>query len=422
MSPSLAVARLRSGAADRAGNDYNPRMTTPSVTVKKGRVQPIAFRHPWLFAGSIERVEGEPAAGDVVDVLDPGGRFLGRGFFSPSSTIRVRLFAFERDAQADQTFFERRLEAAARFRRDVIGLPAPRRTDAFRLVHSEADGLPGLVVEAYGDVLVVQLSHVALERRRDVLLAAIERVFGDRPVYERDDPHVRKLEGLPPVQGWIRGRGADTIDVRENGHLFRVDLAAGQKTGFFCDQRDNRAMAAGLAAGRRTLDAFCYTGAFAMNLARPGEARSVVAIESSARAIERARENAAANEIEGIEFLEVDAYKFLGALGSGDRFDLVVLDPPAYAPNRGAKKKALQKYLELNRLALSALEPGGILVTCSCSGAVTEEEFEGVLRGAAVRAERRVRVFWRGGQAPDHPVDPACPEGRYLKALFCQAE
>ncbi|MBI4613881.1 MAG: class I SAM-dependent rRNA methyltransferase [Planctomycetes bacterium] len=395
------------------------------VYVRRGRVQPIVYRHPWLFSGSVERVEGDVAPGDAVDVLDPKGRFLGRGFYSDASQIRVRLFAFEPGVEPDHAFFRDRLARAAAFRRDALGLPAPGRTDAFRLVHSEADGLPGLVVDRYGDVLVVQISHVALERRKDVLLAALAEVFGPLAVLQRDDPHFRALEGLEPVDAYLspEGGGADEVEVMELGVRYRVDLRAGQKTGLYFDQRTNRALAATLAGGRRVLDLFSYTGAFALAVAREGGSAGVVAVESSPAAVERGRANARANGFAGIEFVREDAYKYLGALrAGGGAFGMIVLDPPAYAPSSRYLDQGLRKYFDLNSLALSVLSPGGILVTCSCSGAVSEDDFEGALSTASVKAGRAVRVFHRGGQASDHPVSPHCPEGRYLKAFFCQVE
>lgn len=392
---------------------------TPIVTIQRGRVKPLAYRHPWVFAASIERVDGDPQDGDVVEVRDPGGRFLATGFWSGRSQLRVRCFAWEPGAEPDAAWLRGRIAAAAAFRREKLGLPEAGRTTAFRVVHSEADGLPGLVVDRFGDFLAIQISTAGLERRREALLDALEAELAPRGIVETDDEEIRRKEGLAPVARAQRGAAPEApIEILESGLAFEVDLRAGQKTGFFCDQRENRAAAAGLARGRRALDAFSYTGAFAIACAKAGAAE-VVAVESSAAAIEAARRNATRNAV-SLELRQEDVYRFLGeARRAGRSWDLVILDPPKYAVSRHALAPALQKYKELVALGVRATAPGGTLVACSCSGLVDEPTFDAVLREAAVETRRDLRIFRRGGQAPDHPVAITCPEGRYLQAVFC---
>jgi 23S rRNA (cytosine1962-C5)-methyltransferase len=391
----------------------------PVVTIQRGRVKPIAYRHPWVFAASIDRVDGDPQDGDVVDVRDPGGRFLARGFWSGKSQLRVRLFAWEPGVEPDAAWLRGRVAAAVALRREKLGLPEPGRTTACRLVHSEGDGIPGLVVDRFGDVLALQISTAGLERRRAAVLDALEAEVAPRAIVASDDEDVRKKEGLAPVERAQRGAVPEgPVEVLEAGLAFEVDLRAGQKTGFFCDQRENRAAAAALARGRRVLDAFSYTGAFAIHCARGGAA-AVTAVESSAAAVEAARRNAARNGV-APELVQGDVFRFLGeARRKGIVWDLVILDPPKYAVSRHALGAALQKYKELVALGVRATAAGGTLVACSCSGLVDEASFDAVLREAAVETRRDLRIFRRGGQAADHPVAITCPESRYLQAVFC---
>lgn len=397
-------------------------MPTPTVVIQRGKVKPILYRHPWVFAGSIDRVEGAPADGDAVDVRAPDGRFLARGFFSGRSQLRVRLFAFEEGVDPDAAWVRARVAAAARYRREVLGLPSAE-TDAFRAIHGDADGLPGVVADRLGDAISLQVSTAGLERRREALLDALEAEWAPRAIVEQDDETTRAKEGLAPAAAVQRGtppeggRGA----VRESGLEFEVDLGGGgQKTGFYCDQRENRAAAARLARGRRVLDAFAYTGGFAIACARGGAAE-VVAIESSAAAAALARRNAERNGVAAsVTVAQDDVYRFLGAARRERRsWDMVILDPPKYARSRNDLEKALQKYAELCGLGAATTAPGGVLVACTCSGLVSIELFDAVLREAARETGRHIQVIERRGQAPDHPVAVTAPESRYLQAVFC---
>ncbi len=391
----------------------------PVVTVKRGRIKPLVYRHPWVFSASIDRVEGDPADGDVVEVRDPSGRFLASGFWSGKSQIRVRLFAWEPGVEPDLDFLRARVRAAAEFRRDWLGLPSAE-TTAFRVVHSEGDALPGLIVDRYGDALAIQVCTAGIERRRAALIDALVAELAPRAIVELDDDEARRKEGLGPVDPIQWGAAPKApVEALERGLSFEVDLSAGQKTGFFADQRENRAAAAALARGRRVFDGFSYTGAFAIACARAGAAEAL-AVESSPRAVEAARRNVERNGVaDRVEVLQADVYKVLGeARRAGRTWDLVILDPPKYAVSRPALPAALQKYKELVALGLRATAPGGVLVACTCSGLIDEPMFDAVLREAALEARRDFRVFRRGGQAPDHPVAIGCPESRYLQAVF----
>ncbi|GIW73363.1 MAG: ribosomal RNA large subunit methyltransferase I [Planctomycetota bacterium] len=395
---------------------------TATVYVRHQGLRRLLRRHPWVFRSSVERIEGAPADGDVVDVRAPDGRFLARGFFSSRSLLQVRAFAFEEGVEADAALVHARLAAAVAFRREVCRLPSAE-TDCWRAVHGDADLLPGVVLDLLGEVAVLQITSVGFERRRALLLDAIEEQLRPRAIVERSDDRTRAREGLPPVVGLVRGSlpAADAEGrwwVRERGLVFPCDPLGGQKTGFYADQRDNRALVAELAPGRTVLDLFCYSGGFALAAARAG-ARRVTAVERSAEALELARAAAVRNRLE-VELVRADAFRFLQQCrAEGRTFELIVLDPPRYAVSRRSLEPALEKYGALARLALGVTAPGAVLLACSCSGLLEEARFEELLAEAARRAGRHLRVFHRGGQAADHPVAASCPEGRYLKALFC---
>lgn len=373
--------------------------------------------HPWVFASEIEKIGGEFAPGDVVTVVDHRGRFVGRGFINPASFIRVRLLT-HRDEQVDEDFWLKRLRAAWELRRPFWG------ESAFRVVFAESDGLPGLVVDRFGPWLVVQTLALGVDRRRDFLIEALRSLTGCEGVFVRNDAPVRELEGLPIESGPAPGTPPDLpprVQVAEGDVRFWVDVAAGQKTGHFLDQRFNRMAAARLAPGARVLDAFSYTGGFAIHAARAG-AREVVGVEASAWAVELARENAGLNGVaDRCRFQEGNAFDVLRALDQErERFDLIILDPPAFARSREALEGALRGYKEINLRALRLLNPGGYLVTSSCSSHLDPDTFLGVVAAAAHDAGRRVVVLEARGQPPDHPILLGYPESRYLKCLICR--
>jgi 23S rRNA (cytosine1962-C5)-methyltransferase len=391
-----------------------------AIVLKRGREKSLRRRHPWIFSGAIERVLGKPAAGDTVEVRAADATPLALAAYSPNSQIRARVWSFDPAAQIGPEYLSARIERALALR---AALPAARHTNALRLVHGESDGLPGLIVDRYADVLVAQFLAAGVERWREAILDALAERTGCEAVYERSDAEVRTLEGLVPRSGWARGnRNASRCPIVEYGLAFRVDVEQGQKTGFFLDQRENRQRLRTLAAGREVLDAFCYTGGFAI-AALAGGARRVLALESSASALEVARENLAANRLDAapVELRQADVFAHLRELRDrGARFDLVVLDPPKFAPTAAQARNAARAYKDVNLLAFKLLAPGGLLATFSCSGGVSAELFQSIVAGAAVDAGVEGKILERFGAAADHPVALEFPEGDYLKGLLVQ--
>jgi 23S rRNA (cytosine1962-C5)-methyltransferase len=389
-----------------------------SLTLKKGREKSLLRRHPWIFSGAIEQVMGKPAAGETVEVKSASGKPLALAAWSPKSQIRVRAWTFNPGEEVDAGFFRARLTRALALRES---LPAARHTNALRLVHGESDGLPGLVVDRYADVLVAQFLAAGVERWRDEILNALMEISGCEAIFERSDAEVRKLEGLEPKTGFVRGnRNASRCPIIEHGLNFRVDVEQGQKTGFFLDQRENRQRVRALAAGREVLDGFCYTGGFAI-AALAGGAKRVSAIESSKDAVQIARENLAANPLDAsrVEFVQADVFKQLRLLrDKAAKFDLVVLDPPKFAPTAAQAAHAARAYKDINLHALKLLAPAGLLATFSCSGGVDAALFQSIVAGAAVDAGVDAKILERFGAAADHPVALEFPEGDYLKGLL----
>jgi len=372
--------------------------------------------HPWIFSNEVAEVEGAPNDGDVVDVVDSRGAFLGRAYYNRRSLICARILTRGRD-EIDLDLFVRRLERALEFRRAV----APD-VEALRLVHGEADQLPGLVVDRYRDYLSVQLLTLGMEARSDLVRQAIERVLAPRGVVRVADSPMRKLEGLPLERGIWWGEVPDRVELSENGFQIEADLLQGQKTGLFLDQRENRKLAEARAADRRVLDLFSYQGEWALHAVRGG-AREVLAVDSSAPALAAARRNAERNAMtERIGFLQDDAFDAARRLErQGERFGLVIVDPPALVKSRNHLAAGARAYRELNRAAMTMVEEGGFLVTCSCSHHLEDALFEQVLREAARAAHRPFRLLeWRG-EAPDHPRLLAVPETHYLKCAVLQS-
>jgi 23S rRNA (cytosine1962-C5)-methyltransferase len=388
------------------------------IHLKAGREKSLRRRHPWIFSGAVERVTEQPKAGDTVEVRDTSGKTWARAAYSPSSQIRARVWTFDPAEEVDAAFFRNRIMRALAVRES---LPAAKHSNALRLMHAESDGLPGLVVDRYADVLVAQFLAAGVERWRDPILDALAELTGCEAIYERSDAETRKLEGLEPRSGFVRGnRAASRCPIIEYGLNFRVDVEQGQKTGFFLDQRENRQRVRALAAGRDVLDGFCYTGGFAIN-ALAGGAKRVLAIESSAPSLEVARENLAANAVDAskAEFVQADAFAHLRTLRDrGAQFDLAVLDPPKFAPTAAQAKNAARAYKDINLLALKLLRPGGLLATFSCSGGVDAALFQSIVAGAALDAGGEAKIVERFSASADHPVALEFPEGEYLKGLL----
>jgi 23S rRNA (cytosine1962-C5)-methyltransferase len=383
------------------------------VVLRQGRARPLWFGHPWVYANAVARVEGDPAAGAVVSLLDHDGRFIGRGFFNPRSQIPVRLCT-RTDEAVDAAFFRERI-ARAKTARARLGLPSGA-TNAYRLVNSEGDDLPGLVVDVYGDAVVAQITTLGIAERRAEVFDALEAELAPRTIFEIAPAAYADIEGFPPAARVARGESRTTAPVVENGIKLEVDPLSGQKTGMFLDQRETRARVAALASGARVLDCYAYAGGFGLAAARAG-ATAVTAVDSSARAVARIEAHAAANGVR-IDAVEADVFRYLET-ATPRAFDLVVIDPPKFARARKDLEAARKGYERLNALALQAVSPGGILVTCSCSQNVDAETFERIVAAGAKQAGRETRVFERRGPAGDHLLPPAFSEGQYLKVLLC---
>jgi len=368
--------------------------------------------HLWVYRTEIARVDGSPEDGDQVAVLTAAGHDVGTGLLNTRSIITVRLMA-PAGADLDEGFFRGRLERAVALRARVTA-----GSTACRLVFGDGDLLPGLIVDRYGDLLVVQTLTLGMDRRKEMLVRLLRDLVAPRGVFARNDPAVRRLEGLPRETGWLAGGGPTEVEIEEDGVRFLVDVARGQKTGFFLDQRENRARAAELARGGTVLDGFAYTGAWGIRAASGGAA-SVTAIESSADAVAMGARNAALNAVgDRVAFLAGNAFDELRRLARDRaRFDLVVLDPPAFAKTRGAVAAGLAGYKEVNLRALKLVAAGGWLVTCSCSYHVDEAALRDTVWSAARDARRSIRLVETRFQARDHPIHPAMPETRYLKCL-----
>ncbi|MFW5876651.1 MAG: class I SAM-dependent rRNA methyltransferase [Myxococcota bacterium] len=390
------------------------------VHLKAGHVQPLWAGHPWVFAQAIERVEGAPGPGDVVSVTDPRGKVLGRGFWSPRSAIPVRVLTRGEDEVVDEALLGRRLEAARLLRHEWMGLPDAD-TTGYRLVHGEGDGLPGLIVDVYDHVAAVQILTIGMKRREDALFAHVARVTGAGTVLEIPNERVQRMEGFEAGARVARGPDVTTLRFRERGFDYEIPLEMAQKTGFYFDQRDNRARLETLVRGRRVLDAYSYVGPFALAAARGGAER-VVAVDSAAHVVAEA---ATISRHHGfgsvIEHVRADLKRELSARSQrNEKFDVVVVDPPRLAPTSKHLAAGQKAYRRLNAEAMKLVERGGMLVSCSCSAAMTPERFLRTLAMAARDAARETSLLWLGGQGPDHPVPTAFPEGRYLEAAFLQ--
>jgi len=394
----------------------------PKVILKPRRAQPFFSRHPWVFPGAIARTEGDPAPGAEVALVTENGEFVARGLFNSQSKIQVRLFGWDALQPLDEAFWSARLDEAIRLRRDVLKLCGP--GSACRLVFSEADGLSGLVVDRYGDWLSVQLTSLALASRREMLVRLLNEKLSPAGIWLRTERGIREAEGLEISDGLLCGAEPPRpLLIEEHGLRYAVDIVQGQKTGFFLDQRDNRRQAAEyVRANGRVLDLCCYTAGFAMNAVRHGAAREVLAIDGSEPALGTARANIESNGLtEAIRLEKADAFKALEALrAAGERFDLVVLDPPKLARHARGIVEALRGYHSLNRLAMEVLVPDGILVTCSCTGYVERQMFEDMLADAARSAKKRVQILEMRGPAADHPTSVTCKETDYLKCYIAR--
>jgi len=384
------------------------------VFLKQGREEAPSRGHPWVFSGAIERVEGEIEAGGIVDLFAHAGAFLGRGYYNPRSQIAVRLLS-RQPVVIDKAFFRGRIESALAIRKSILSSE----TTACRLIHAEGDLLPGLICDKYGDYLVLQLHTAGMERFRDGIISLLTDLLSPRMMYDRSDAATRAQEGLPDSAGPIAREGTfpDHIEIRENGMRFLVDVKQGQKTGFYLDQRDNRFLIRGLAQGKRVLNCFSYTGGFSVYAALGGAA-GVTSVEASAGALELCKENLILNDIplEGQRLVKGDVFQFLR--DDQDEYDLIILDPPAFAKRKGQVKGAIRGYKDINLFAMKQAKKGGMILTCSCSQHVDAGLFQKILSYAAADASRQLQVLGHWGAPQDHPTALHHAEGAYLKAFL----
>ena len=390
------------------------------VILKKGGGRYLKSGGRWIYDNEIDRIEGEFVPGDTVDVFDFDGYKLGKGYINPKSTITVRMLERYHDDPIDESFWEKKVRAAWEYRKSVVD------TSCCRVIFSESDGFPGLVIDKFEDVLVAECETLGMERHKEIICDLVKKVLAEdginiRGVYERSDASVRKLEGLDKVKGFIGGPFDTNVVITENGVKYGVNIEEGQKTGFFLDQKYNRAAAAKLCKGKKVLDCFTHTGSFALNAGLAG-AESVLGVDASELAVEQAREYAKLNGLEDtVKFTCADVFDLLPKLvGDGESYDVVILDPPAFTKSRSATKNAVKGYREINMKGMKLVKPGGFLCTCSCSHFMTPELLEKTILEAAKGARKRLRLVEYRMQSPDHPYLMGCPESLYLKFFIYQ--
>jgi 23S rRNA (cytosine1962-C5)-methyltransferase len=391
----------------------------PALILKAGREKSLLRRHPWIFSGAVQEVEGEPVSGETVDLLSSNRQFLARASYSPTSQIRARIWTFLPNEPVDAEFFRRKIRAAIETRQR-LGIAS--QANAFRLIYAESDGIPGLIVDGYGDVLVFQSLTAGSEFWKETLADVLLEETEFSTIYERSDADVRELEGLEPTVGLLRGNlSSPVFPITEHNRQFNVNLESGHKTGFYLDQRSNRLRVRELAKDKDVLDCFCFTGGFTIN-ALAGGAKSTLSVDSSAEALALAKQNIELNNlsVEKTNFLEGDVFQLLRKFRDENRsFDMIVLDPPKFAPTAAQVERAARAYKDINLLAFKLLRSSGILVTFSCSGGVEAGLFQKIIAGAALDAGVDAQIVEHLSQGPDHPVSLHFPEGTYLKGLIC---
>lgn len=389
------------------------------IMLRPRKARPFFGRHPWVLDSAVDRIEGQPNDGDIVDLLSDKGKFIARGLYNSQSRIRVRLYTWADNEAVDEAFWRLRMQHAIDLRRQ-LNLLEPQ--GAARLVFSEADGLSGLVVDRYADYLSIQATSLGISQRLPMLAPMLTEMTRARGILLRHEKGTAQSEGLAATEGCIFGQApTGPIFITEHELKYGIDLVEGQKTGFYLDQRENRRAAAQYMGGRKLLDVCCYSGGFSLNACKWGDAREVVGFDTSAKAVALARANAELNGIANARFEPGDCFQTLQALVEGrQKFEAVVLDPPKFARSRQSVDEALRAYHRLNRLAVDVLRPGGILVTCSCSGHVSREDMLYLMAGVSQQTGRDVQVLEQRGAAADHPISAACLETEYLKCLICR--
>ena len=392
----------------------------PQVSLKKGKEKAVRQLHPWIFSGAIENIKGKPENGEIVDVTDHSGEFLARGFFNDQSRVAVRILEWDQAVVVDEAWWRARIKKAVSARQ---GLFDSTHTNTYRLIFSEADFVPGLIVDRYGDYLSLQLLTSGIEKLKDIIVDELVTLLPVKGIFDRSDASARAHDGMEASFGILYGtEPPEFVEVIENDVKYLINIAAGQKSGFFCDQRDNRRIVAQHAQGKRVLDCFSYSGGFTLNALKYG-ASSVVSVDSSALAIETMNQNILLNGFDASQYqaIQSDVNKYLRVLKEGnEKFDVIVLDPPKYAPSRSSLDKASRAYKDLNRMAMGLLNSGGMLATFSCSGAVDISHFKQILAWAALDAGKEIQYIYQFCQPEDHPVRSSFPEGEYLKGLLCR--
>ena len=391
----------------------------PAITIKADRVKAIKRKHPWIFSKAIKKVEGNPQLGETIDVFSPDGEWLAKAAYSPHSQIRARIWSFEPEVTIDQAFFEAKIKRAVRVRAPII---QQAKTNAYRLLCAESDGLPGVTVDVFANTLVCQLLSAGAEFQRDNIIAALRACFPEHAIYDRSDVEVRSKEGLKKARGPIVGELPEPLIVEENGIKAYVDVINGHKTGYYVDQRDNRQALEKYVSGKSVLNCFCYTGTFGLYALRGG-AESVTQVDMSQDALDIAKQNVELNGFDQskMTLIKHDVFKLLREYRKeGRTFDVIVMDPPKFAESKAQLKGACRGYKDINMLAMQLLNPGGILLTFSCSGLMEQGLFQKIIADAALDAGKDMVFLQRLNQAQDHVIGSAYPEGFYLKGLVAQ--
>lgn len=387
------------------------------VILKKGKEKAAMLHHPWIFSGAIDKIKGKPLNGEIVKVCSASAEFLAYAYYNDQSRVALRLMEWEESKTIDKEWYQEKLRNAIASRKHLLNAD----TNTCRLVFSEADFLPGLIVDQYADFLSLQILSAGMENVKEEIIALLKEELNPRGIFDKSDAGARKHENLEATQGLLWGETPpEFIEVRENGIAYHINIADGQKSGFYCDQRDNREILAAYSKDKTVLDCFCYSGGFTLNSLKHGAAH-VTSVDSSALAIETLAHNLELNGFDtALQFsIQSDVNKQLRVFKEeGKKFDIVVLDPPKYAPSRSALDRAARAYKDLNRLGMLLLEKGGILATYSCSGAVDMETFKQIIAWAALDAGKEVQIIKQFHQPEDHPVRVSFPEGEYLKGLL----
>ena len=391
-----------------------------SVKLKKGKEKAVRQLHPWVFSGAIDQIKGNPENGDIIRVTDSNNDFLAYGFFNSKSRVAVRLLEWNLETEINESWWRRKIKIAVKHRDELN----TEDTNTYRLIFSEADFLPGLIVDRYADFLSVQILTSGIENIKHIILDELQQLLSPKGIFDRSDASARAHEGMDASSGGILlgTEPPEFVSVKENGIFYQVNIAEGQKSGFYCDQRDNRKWVADHVKDKKVLDCFSYSGGFSLNAMAKG-AKEVISVDSSAPALDTLKRNMEINDFNSIphRLIQSDVNKQLRAFREvNEKFDVIILDPPKYAPSRSALTKASRAYKDLNRMAMLLLEEGGLLATYSCSGAVDISMFKQIIAWAALDAGKEVQFIQQFSQPADHPVRSSFPEGEYLKGLLCR--